>query len=127
MNSYFGWAIPDGSFNSASRRAFYKMSDVSVADPTKLFVFLDVGPASLCYSGFVVVMGDTGWFYHLPSGEHANSGVLTFADGHAESHRWRAPDTLDASRHTDSAGSHFRFFPGNVDLIWLQEHATVPK
>jgi len=125
MNSYFAWTLPGASFNSASRWTFYRTSEISVADPSRLFVFLDVGPASICHSAFVVIMGDTGWFYHLPSAEHAGSGVLAFADGHAESHRWLDRQTVTASRN--DGANHFRFFPGNADLIWLQDRASVRR
>jgi prepilin-type N-terminal cleavage/methylation domain-containing protein/prepilin-type processing-associated H-X9-DG protein len=125
MNSYLAWTVPPASFNSNVRWTFQKSSEMSVTDASQLFVFLDVGPASICHSAFVVVMGDTGWFYHLPSVEHSGSGVLTFADGHAESHRWTEADTKSASR--SDGGNHFRYFPGNRDLKWLQDHAAVLK
>ena len=70
-------------------------------------------------------MGETGLFYHLPSSQHGGSGNVAFADGHVESHRWRSPDTVAASL-ADGA-NHFRYFPGNPDLKWLQEHATIAK
>ena len=125
MNSYLAWTVPASSFNSSARWTFQKSSELPVVDPTQLFVFLDVGPASICHSAFVVVMGDTGWFYHLPSVEHTGSGVLAFADGHVETHRWLEADTKSASR--SDGGNHFRFFPGNRDLKWLQDHASALK
>lgn len=125
MNSYLGWTVPAGTLNSNIRWTFMKSSDLAAADPSRLFLFLDVAPASICHSAFVVVMGDTGWFYHRPSAEHRGFGVLTFADGHAETHRWRDPKTVELS--TGGESGHFSFLPGNQDLKWLQDHASVLK
>ncbi len=125
MNSYLGWTIPLGTLNSNIRWTFMKSSDLAVTDSSKLFLFLDVAPASICHSAFVVVMGDTGWFYHRPSAEHRGYGVLTFADGHGETHRWRDPETVKLSQGGESG--HFTFLPGNRDLQWLQDHASVLK
>jgi prepilin-type N-terminal cleavage/methylation domain-containing protein len=125
MNSYFGWTVPAGNLNSANYWTFMKSSDVAIGDPSKTFLFLDVEPASICHSAFVVVMGDAGWFYHRPSIQHTGSGVLTFADGHAETHQWRDPKTKELSKAKEA--SHFVWTQGNQDLKWLQQHASVLK
>jgi len=125
MNSYFAWTVPAGSLNSDYYWTFMKSSDVAMADASKTFLFLDVEPASICHSAFVVVMGDTGWYYHRPSIQHTGSGVLTFADGHAETHVWRDPKTKELSKTRESG--HFVWTPGNQDLKWLQQHASALK
>lgn len=125
MNSYFAWTVPAGSLNSNIRWTFNKSSDLAAADPSRLFLFLDVAPASICHSAFVVVMGDI-YYYHRPSAEHVGSGVLSFADGHVEAHRWKDAQTTD--RSLDDEGSHFVSpRPGNQDLKWLQDRASVLK
>ena len=101
---------PPDEFASTAFRAFAKGSDLAPAGPSQIFSFLDAGPDSLCFSAFVVAMGDTGLFYHLPSAQHGGSGNVAFADGHVESHRWLSPDTVAASL-ADGA-NHFRYFPG---------------
>jgi len=125
MNSYFAWTVPAGTFNSTNRLTFWKSSGLSVADPSQLFLFLDVAPSSICHSAFVVIMGDSGWFYHRPSTEHRGYGVLAFADGHVETHRWRDPKTRELSAGGESG--HFIFMAGNPDLKWLQDHASPLK
>lgn len=52
-----------------------------------------------------------------PETLHTGSGNVSFADGHAENHRWRDARTLSAPR--DDA-----VMPGNADVLWLQQHAT---
>lgn len=125
MNAYLAWTVPLDSNNSVSRWTFQKSSDLAFADPSHLFAFLDVAPASICHSAFVVSFSSAAWFYHRPSAEHRNSGVLAFADGHVEAHRWVDPQTQDIARSGD--GDHFHSAYGNRDLEWLKEHATVLK
>jgi prepilin-type N-terminal cleavage/methylation domain-containing protein len=128
LNAYFNWEFPAGiSVDSTLAYNFSKAADLESFDTSHLYTFVDTAPGSVCYSAFVLFMGNTGWFWHRPSVEHNNSGVLAFADAHVESHRWRDPTTLQAARSTSTDGSHFLFFPGNSDLTWLQDHATVPK
>ncbi len=125
LNNWINWVAPPNAFNSTSYVTFSKASDFSLAGPSQIFSFLDVGPESLCYPGFVTLAGDTGWFYHFPSGEHRGGGNVAFADGHVEGHRWVSPDTVRESRL--EGANHFRFFPGNPDLKWLQDHATIRR
>ena len=62
----------------------------------KIFLLLDVLPENLCLPGFVVNMpGGADGFYHYPSSLHKRGGVVSFADGHVEAHRWT--DCADAA------------------------------
>ncbi len=126
LNSYMAWEQPFDNFNNSSYWTFKKKSDLAYANPSETFTFLDVAPGNICYSAFVVVEGNNGWFYHLPSGQHANSGVLSFSDGHAEGHRWVEAATLQESRGSWII-DHFRLSPGNRDLNWLMHHASQPR
>ncbi len=59
-----------------------------------------------------------GWVLRdKPGRDHGKGGNFAFADGHAETHRWKDARTLSAPR--DDA-----LMPGNVDVLWLQEHST---
>jgi hypothetical protein len=119
MNSYFGWTVPYVSWNSAAYKPFDKTGDLGSAQPSEIFVFADMNPASLCHPAFVV---SPLWFYHLPSVSHNGSGVLTFADSHVETHRWTSPETR---RPDYSLFNHFQGDPKNPDLNWLLGHASV--
>lgn len=50
-----------------------------------------------------------------PAVIHRGAANLSFADGHVAARRWRDERTLTAPR--DDA-----LMPGNVDVLWLQEH-----
>ncbi|MCI0535580.1 MAG: prepilin-type N-terminal cleavage/methylation domain-containing protein [Verrucomicrobiales bacterium] len=126
LNGYMAWQQPPSSFNSGSCITFQKMSEFGAAPTSQIFLFSDMAPPSVCHSAFVVSSSVIeGWYYHIPSSEHRNSGVLAFVDGHAESHRWREKDTLEVGRK--AFDTHFQYFKGNRDLQWLQDHATVKR
>ncbi|PYI80413.1 MAG: hypothetical protein DME26_21680, partial [Verrucomicrobia bacterium] len=106
-------------------KLFKKLSDVSSAHPNNLFLFQDVNPANICFPAFVVNM-DSDVFFHYPSGLHNRSGVLAFADGHLESHKWQDSRTLITARPNEII-AHWDAVPGNPDLRWIQDHTTVPN
>jgi prepilin-type N-terminal cleavage/methylation domain-containing protein/prepilin-type processing-associated H-X9-DG protein len=130
LNCYFGWKYPtfDNPLNP-NFQAFQKSSDLARGNPSEIYTFIDTAPLNLCYSGFVMYMGSSGWFYHRPSVEHQNSGTLAFGDGHVEAHRWQDQATIKAARDGGLGdGAHFTFVsPANPDLVWLQSHTTFRK
>jgi prepilin-type N-terminal cleavage/methylation domain-containing protein/prepilin-type processing-associated H-X9-DG protein len=126
MNCYMGWQT--GPPVSSSYITFQKESEVAAQKPGELFTFVDGAPRNLCLPAFVLYMSG-GWFYHRPSAEHDGGGVFTFGDGHVEARRWKEADTIAAAKDGGFGdGAHFKFVSsGNVDLLWLREHATVLK
>jgi len=89
-------------------------------------VFADVNPASICTPAFGVDMNVQNWI-HYPSALHRQRGVLVFADGHVEVHRW-----LDARTMLQIAGGaayipHGTPSPGNPDLNWIAGRTTSKK
>lgn len=52
-----------------------------------------------------------------PAGLHRGGANLTYADGHVAVRRWQDARTLPAPRD-DVA------LPGNLDVLWLQQHGT---
>ena len=129
MNCYMGWAgqpfkeEPQPSrFNVVTRSA-----QLGGGSPADLMLFLDVNPDSICRPGFGIHMdpGSITRFLHIPASQHNNMGVVSFADGHAEAHKWRDPRTIkpnlrDYHLHEDPS-------PGNQDIVWLKDHATWRK
>ena len=130
LNSYFAWEYPaNDDKNSSSCYTFKKMSDFSPFGSSGLYTFVDTAPVNVCYSAFVVFMGNSGWFWHRPTIEHEKSGTLSFADGHVEAHRWKDADTLRLARDGGNGdGGHLVYVkPSNQDLLWLQDHATIRR
>ncbi len=125
LNSYMG-ITPEytlGPLNTNKAYKIYVKSSQIIADsPVNRFVFTDVNPASICTPGFGVDMTQETWI-HYPSDQHRLRGVLTFADGHAEAHRWTDGRTmvhLGAGTyipHGAAAGN-------NPDLAWIAARTT---
>ena len=60
--------------------------------PSELFVFIDVEPLSICFTPFEIPVANTQSYFTAPGALHdRKSEVLSFADGHSESHRWKRP------------------------------------
>ena len=127
LNCYVG--VPAGGLEepfhmSSDVKVYLKSSDLAAA-PGERFVFADVNPANLCTPAFGVDMDDD-IFFHYPSTLHAGAGVVSFADAHVESHKWRDPRTAKTVgngqiiQHTDSS-------PNNIDLKWIRFRTTAKK
>ena len=124
LNCYVNWTLPALNNNNPNYRSFYKQSDFAGASPAQIFTFLDVAPGFICHAAFVVVE-ETSLYYHMPSAQHERSGVVTFADGHTERHRWTEPATIEEALTIEWLSNHFYFRPGNADLKWLRDHASI--
>lgn len=60
--------------------------------PSDLFVFIDADPMSICYTPFEIPVSNRQNYFTAPGALHdRKSGVLSFADGHAEARRWKRP------------------------------------
>jgi prepilin-type N-terminal cleavage/methylation domain-containing protein len=121
-----GWINP-GKTNTAADNwplpfmKFTASTDFHGVSPAEIFVFLDESFQTL----------NDGWFsvstsgynsdgsidysqlhdYDVPAAYHNNCGAFSFADGHAELHRWLGSDVLNY----------------DDDLVWLMTHGTVPQ
>ncbi|HTL17937.1 MAG TPA: prepilin-type N-terminal cleavage/methylation domain-containing protein [Patescibacteria group bacterium] len=128
LNCYVG--VPAGSLEEPFRMSpdvhvFIKASDLAANTPGDRFVFADVNPANLCTPAFGVNM-DQEVFFHYPSCLHSGGGVVAFADGHVEPHRWRDARTAK----TVGAGqiiSHSDGSPNNQDLRWIRDRTTTKR
>ena len=113
MNDYI---TPPGGESWGVKYHFRKSTDV--VKPSSTFVFIDVEPASLCYTPFRIPESDTQPWFSAPGAMHAKSSSLTFADGHAETKRWKRP-TLRAPIN----GSPHPSPSDRTDVMWLRRRA----
>jgi prepilin-type N-terminal cleavage/methylation domain-containing protein/prepilin-type processing-associated H-X9-DG protein len=97
---------------------------------TKFFVLIDTHEDSLWTPVFVNDIVTSGWT-HFPASRHNGSGVLSFADGHAQIKRWRDPTVLKGwAPPTIQPGNpgFTRLDPGNPSALgFLQPISTVVK
>jgi prepilin-type processing-associated H-X9-DG protein len=104
---------------------FQKKSGVQGLGPSDALVFADERDDSIDDGEFAIDMVGN-QIVNVPAGYHGGSGGLTFADGHAEIHRWRTPEVL-RSQQSGTQARKWEFMPvsaSNVDLVWLRAHAT---
>jgi prepilin-type N-terminal cleavage/methylation domain-containing protein/prepilin-type processing-associated H-X9-DG protein len=108
----------------ASFHVFRKQSEISPRLSAGTLTFTDVSADSLCWPYFGVYMTqDT--FFNFPNSSHNRGGVVSFADGHTEYHRWRDQRTIKA--YSADYHQHRDYSPNNPDLVWLRDRTTFRK
>lgn len=131
LNGYLGWQAPivEASFLSPRHQLYLKTGDLGGAAPSQLLQFIDTAPGNICNSAFVIAIGSNleGLYYHLPSAQHRRRGNLSFIDGHVETRTWKDPTTTRLARERWIPDHISLQYPGNPDLAWLQERASLPK
>jgi prepilin-type N-terminal cleavage/methylation domain-containing protein/prepilin-type processing-associated H-X9-DG protein len=82
--------INDNADKVPTNGSFYKFTAIINPGPSQASVFIDVSANSIdnnefpCYNA-----GENNYtYYKLPANRHNNSGILGFADGHAEIWKW---------------------------------------
>jgi prepilin-type N-terminal cleavage/methylation domain-containing protein len=107
---------------------FKKLSDINRMGHAKAYVFIDEHPDSLNFADFAVAMNDGAppsaiYIIDYPSSSHNGSGGLSFADGHADIHKWLDPRTklpvLNKSMTLVVQS------PNNRDMVYMSEHASI--
>ena len=123
VNNYMGTTPYETTITreiSPSFNVFHKYSSFSAAlSPVDAFVFLDENPQSLDDGFFLVVESinpNALTLGNRPAVNHGNSSAFTFADGHAELHRWK--NVFLNINSTDGTAS---------DNLWLTSHATYKR
>lgn len=126
MNSRDDWSA---FLTRAKYRVFRKLGDIDRMGAAKAYVMIDEHPDSLNYGDFAVAMNDglpdaQIYMIDVPGSNHAGAGGLSFADGHAEIHKWR--DARTRQRITGVfMSSSVQASPGNVDMRYLSDHTTI--
>jgi prepilin-type N-terminal cleavage/methylation domain-containing protein len=114
MNDYI---TPVGAESWGGTQLHYN-TDSAMLAPSKTFIFIDSEPASICFTPFRIPQSDTEPWFTAPGAMHLKGTGLTFADGHAESKRWRRPDTrptMQTSPHPSPSDPN--------DVKWLRRRA----
>lgn len=126
LNAYAGWVgkWDDRLCPANTYRIFKKSTDISSPNPSDLFIFGDVYPASICWPYFGVNEGVNGSedFFNFPGVSHNQGAGIGFSDGHVARQKWRDPRTIAAK--SGNYHAHDDSSPGNVDLMWLRQHAS---
>ena len=126
--SMSGWMGYNATLWNQGFRLFRKATDLVGLSPADGLVFIEERDDSVDDGYFVIDMV-VQQLANLPSGFHAGSGAMTFADGHAEIHRWRSPQTLlpQQSGVPTVKEENVQVPANNTDLAWLRAHATIAQ
>ena len=129
MNCYIG--TPAGNVETPiqldpSFRVHLKTAQLASDSPAIRFAFMDVNPASICTPAFGVNMSQEN-FIHYPSSFHRGVGVVAFADGHIESHKWVDARTRVGLPPGEQYIPHNQASPNNPDLQWIRDRTTTRK
>lgn len=117
---------PGGMFFAA------KASQLRNPGPSDSWVFTDEHPDSID-DGILYIppMFGTedafGVFVELPSSLHNGADGISFADGHAEIHKWQDGRTRQPVGYKSTSGDTTRInmVPNSPDLIWLAQHTPM--
>jgi len=111
-----------------------KMSDLHNPGPSDVWVFMDEAPDgindAMFYNnpdktGALTGTANGGNWIDFPSSVHNGSGSLSFADGHAEIHKWKDANTLETAKVKYTKGVGTSKLALN-DVSWLSDHTPVP-
>jgi len=126
INNWVGgpaWGSAGGPYH-----VFMKDTDMNNPGPSNTFVLLDEREDSINDGYFVVDMA--GWpngsqkMVDFPASYHNNAAGFSFADGHAEIHKW-----IDKRTYPEIKKGLMSLnvsMPNNRDLYWMMEKATRP-
>jgi len=124
LNAYLGWLGAWDARLSTLYKIFKKHSELPQRLPAGVFLLQDVNPNSICWPYFGVQMEQDD-FFNFPNSSHNMGGVISYADGHVERHRWRDQRTITA--YSADYHRHQEPSPGNVDLAWLRERTSFSR
>jgi prepilin-type N-terminal cleavage/methylation domain-containing protein/prepilin-type processing-associated H-X9-DG protein len=116
-----------GSWLPASRwRTYSKLSHIVI--PTKTWVLVDEHPDSIndaaCAVQIALPGARTAQIIDFPASYHNGACGLSFADGHAEIHKWRG-STIKAPVRNTSMALNVPARDSVQDIIWWSEYTTV--
>jgi prepilin-type N-terminal cleavage/methylation domain-containing protein/prepilin-type processing-associated H-X9-DG protein len=132
MNGWGGGdANPATSDVGGPYRIFKTLGDMTAPGASSTWVLTDqredaINPAAEFYlemTGFPNTTASQR-FFDYPGMQHNTGAVLSFADGHAETKRWRDSRTTPPLTAAGVPGWPPVASPNNPDLSWLQERST---
>ena len=112
------------------RSVFTKLSDITPMGHSQAFVFIDEHPDSVNYADFAVAMNDgvAGskiYIIDYPASSHNRAGGLSFADTHAEIHKW--VDDRTVKPITFKSMTLVVPSPNNRDMVFMSDHSSIRK
>ena len=84
------WANSGDYANPYAKASYKKFSTMNAPAPVSAAMFIEEAGNSIDNNVIGVFVQDSMVYWNVPSNRHNNSGVIGFADGHSEAHRWQS-------------------------------------
>jgi len=130
MNAMVGNAGPASTAGNNVNNPYYVQffSVASIPRPSGIFVFVDEHPDSI-NDGYFLNKAYYGQWIDLPASYHNGAAGVAFADGHAETHRWKnsrtkPPAQPDAAQPLPSGALSSN---EREDLNWMVDRMSVER
>jgi len=126
MNSNVGDHDPNNSSGAGSSVSIgqygIKLKATQIRHPANYWIFIDE-QADVCRDGHFVIAADPasnmgGAWSDLPASYHSGSSTLTFADGHADTHKWLSSTTKVPVKYITLGSTSWG--TDERDFRWLQ-------
>jgi len=134
MNNRMNPTLPGYWLHGGGEQYAIFSKSQQIRTPSDIYVTVDERSDSINDGGLCVDMSNTGnadgtgtcapyWITDYPAGYHHGSGRFSFADGHAEGHRWLESTTLVPLVLGQRLGT-IHTSATDQDAQWLQGHCT---
>jgi prepilin-type N-terminal cleavage/methylation domain-containing protein/prepilin-type processing-associated H-X9-DG protein len=130
MNALFGWSgVASGGHDDSDGRAWFDqnyrqfLKQTDVPQPATTWLTVDEHPDSN-NDGFFIVSIDPNAWGDLPACFHGGACGFSFADGHAEIHKWKSATSIYNRIYFDNSLSFVRPFDNagrNIDYAWYKQ------
>lgn len=131
MNGFVGGTTEQTLYGYTTYRIFLKDSDFTAPGPAKTCVFVDEHPDSINDATIEMLMPAAGsWptyttWEDVPASYHNGAGAFSFADGHAEIHKWVDANTSQPVLKLIECAATGTTSPN--DNRWLVSRASAPR
>jgi prepilin-type N-terminal cleavage/methylation domain-containing protein/prepilin-type processing-associated H-X9-DG protein len=116
----------NGAPNPPGYPEYRRLADFVKLPPTDAFVFFEERQDSM-NDGWLRINQNFNVLGDRPAYYHNGATGLAFADGHSEIHKWQDSRTMDAIVPGVSSAAVTLAMPTNVDIVWMQTHASRPE
>ena len=117
------WGNPGGPNNLAIYKGAAKPSELTIPGPADTWVYMDEHPDSINDAGAFAPDSPIN-IPDAPSTYHNGAAGFSFADGHAEIHKWKGPTMLGQLAGVSyNARNNFSCLPRDPDMYWYSYHS----
>jgi hypothetical protein len=137
VNGQWLTALNIGNKPQSLWQTYGKTASMNNPGPSMLWIFVDEHPNSINDANFAVQMRATGAYGNwidVPGSSHGGSCGFSFADGHAETHKWRGSvvQRIVVPGGPSISGGQSGLVCGNdpaniADMTWIQDRTSAPR